>query len=401
MLIRPWGWRGGGSGGPRPINLSEEEEKAAMYHRQRLMRTVGSSRCSFRAAAFLALFAFQGLGWWAGQAYGGLGGSSGGNGTEQMGPEQRSKAESFGKAFEDYVVLGQDPVAIALRRLSITAIDAFETAVQNQIARAIRNIDAELERYEEYVGRVAEALTDGNVDNLVAALEREVRVLVIVRACLEDIGARMESYVAFLTGAASSWLSYYYGYQVRFTVMLIALLSSNDPLGLEYVRVLYSLADMTRLVGLVLKPFIRLQKFEQSFYNALNDILFTYANDERNRFTITPSFSFEASLGTSGNLQAAMDRVLSLAQALGNRENAAALLRSATTARDQVIAALRRPHADGSSNVGGLFMQQSWQDEDMDGDGEPQGLGVAARLARMQGLASGAANANFFSAASG
>ncbi|EFJ41940.1 hypothetical protein VOLCADRAFT_98054 [Volvox carteri f. nagariensis] len=237
------------------------------------MRTVGSSRCSFRAAAFLALFAFQGLGWWAGQAYGGLGGSSGGNGTEQMGPEQRSKAESFGKAFEDYVVLGQDPVAIALRRLSITAIDAFETAVQNQIAR--------------------------------------------------------------------------------------------------------------------------------SFYNALNDILFTYANDERNRFTITPSFSFEASLGTSGNLQAAMDRVLSLAQALGNRENAAALLRSATTARDQVIAALRRPHADGSSNVGGLFMQQSWQDEDMDGDGEPQGLGVAARLARMQGLASGAANANFFSAASG
>lgn len=38
-------------------------------------------------------------------------------------------------AFASYVVLGQDPVAIALRQLSIAAIAAYGNAVQNAIDR--------------------------------------------------------------------------------------------------------------------------------------------------------------------------------------------------------------------------------------------------------------------------
>ncbi|GLC34212.1 hypothetical protein PLESTM_000170300 [Pleodorina starrii] len=408
------------------------------------------------------MFVVQGLSWFAGLAHGmGAGPTHGSHG--RMGPESNADEDSFGPkydellaslgehhdgarkllsafkagplpgltfipgfpggggpvrqtaaaaeaAFAQYVVSGQDPVAIALRQLSIAAIGAMGTAVQNQIARAIRNIDAELERYEEYVGRVADSLSDSNVPNLLASLQREVRVLVIVRAALEDMGARWSVYVSFLTEAASSWTSFYYNYQFRFRVMLLALLSSNDPFGLEYVRVLYSLADVTKLVGLVLKPFLDLQEFEQNFYNALNDIIFAYANDERNRLTITPSLSLPWAPGTGGNLQVAIERVLNVAEALGSNENTAALLQAASAARDRVAAALRRPNADGSSNVAGLFrrMQQSWgeaAEEGADGFAGVGGLGAGLAgmqgLGSMAGLADGAANANFFGVASG
>ncbi len=84
---------------------------------------------------------------------------------------------------------------------------------------------------------------------------------------------------------------------------------------------------------------------------------------------------------------------------LGNDQNAGALLRAAVTARDQVAAAFRRPNADGSSNVGGLF-QQSWPGED---DGLGGGLGVGGlrgALAGMSGRNNGAGG-GFFSAVSG
>lgn len=39
------------------------------------------------------------------------------------------------REFAEYVVEGIDPVAIALRQLSIVAIEAYGTAVQNSIKR--------------------------------------------------------------------------------------------------------------------------------------------------------------------------------------------------------------------------------------------------------------------------
>jgi hypothetical protein len=53
----------------------------------------------------------------------------------RMGALGRSEASSA-LAFADYVINGQDPVAIALRQLSIVAITSYGTAVQNSIKRS-------------------------------------------------------------------------------------------------------------------------------------------------------------------------------------------------------------------------------------------------------------------------
>lgn len=58
---------------------------------------------------------------------GGLGSAAGG------GTSAAAAAGAFGLA--SYVVTGTDPVAIALRQLSIVAIEAYGTAVQNSIKR--------------------------------------------------------------------------------------------------------------------------------------------------------------------------------------------------------------------------------------------------------------------------
>ncbi len=73
-----------------------------------------------------------GLGGGLGLGGGGLGSAAGG------GTSAAAAAGAFGLA--SYVVTGTDPVAIALRQLSIVAIEAYGTAVQNSIKRYVDQV---------------------------------------------------------------------------------------------------------------------------------------------------------------------------------------------------------------------------------------------------------------------
>ncbi|KAG2494407.1 hypothetical protein HYH03_007459 [Edaphochlamys debaryana] len=216
-------------------------------------------------------------------------------------------------AFAGYVITAQDPIAIALRQLSIVAINAIGTEVNNAIKRAVRDIDAELARYATYLGRQVDSLEDANLPEVLAAVQTEVRVLVLVRASLEDTRDRLIVYSTFVTSSVSAWTSYIYGIQYRFQALILALLSSNDPFGFELGRVLFSLSDLTKLVGLILKPFIAEFKYSQSFLNNLNGIIFATYTRERNRLTFTPSIALDDPIGSGKNLQAVVDQVLELA----------------------------------------------------------------------------------------
>ncbi|GLC34211.1 hypothetical protein PLESTF_000129800 [Pleodorina starrii] len=256
-------------------------------------------------------------------------------------------------ALAQYVVSGQDPVAIALRQLSIVAIESYGTAVQNAIKRGVAQIDAQLARYSSFLKRQASALKKKDAQDLLAAVQMEIRALVIARAALKDMSAREVANVKFLTSAASSWTSWFYGIQYRFTTLTININWSNDPLQLELNRVLFSLGDVTKLVGLLLKPFIDAWKFEQRFFNTLYNIIFKAYVRERNRLTITPVATLMYRFGSGQNIQFIIDRVTSLSQALGGGANADAMLAAARAARDQVAAALMPPGAGGGGSMKG------------------------------------------------
>ncbi|KXZ53783.1 hypothetical protein GPECTOR_6g701 [Gonium pectorale] len=252
-------------------------------------------------------------------------------------------------AFASYVVNGQDPVAIALRQLSIVAIEAYGTAVQNNIKRATKAIDAQLARYQAYLRRQTGPLKDASMNTQLAQIQREIRALVIARAALKDWSAREVANVKFLTAASSAWTSWFYGIQYRFTTLTFQVQWANDPLQIALNRVLYNLGDVTRLVGLLLRPYIRAFKFEQRFFNELYNIIFDEYVAERNRFTVTPTAVFNDPIGSGKNLQAIIDRVTEFGNRLGSGQNAAELLNAARQARDQVAAALAVPAGDNAS----------------------------------------------------
>lgn len=64
-------------------------------------------------------------------AFGPAGAAAAAAGPGGVGPA----AAAAGVGLASYVVQGQDPVAIALRQLSIVAIQAYGTLVQNSIKR--------------------------------------------------------------------------------------------------------------------------------------------------------------------------------------------------------------------------------------------------------------------------
>ncbi|KXZ53782.1 hypothetical protein GPECTOR_6g700 [Gonium pectorale] len=123
------------------------------------------------------------------------------------------------------------------------------------------------------------------------------------------------------------------------------------------------------------------------FFNSLNNIIFATYQRERNRFTVTPSIAIPGPIGSGENLEAIIGEIQDLAGRIGSGENLENLRRGATAARDAVIAALRMPNPDGSSNTTGLFQRMA------------QGGGLGAGLAQMQGLQGSAADASFFAAA--
>ncbi|KAG2423051.1 hypothetical protein HXX76_015567 [Chlamydomonas incerta] len=306
-----------------------------------------------------------------------------------------------------YVITQQDPVAIALRQLSIVAIQAYGTAVTAAIGLAVTALDNRLARYAAYLKREVDALGDSNTPALVDEIQREIRVLVVLRAALKDVQSRLGVYVKFLTSAASAWTAWVYGIQYRFQSANVNFLTSNDPFGVEYARVFFSLSDETKLIALLLKPFITEFNFGQEFFNSLAGILLDAANSERERLTVTPAVALEAPLGTGGNLQPVIARVRQLAQRLGGGGAADSLLAAAQQGRDNIIAALRPPLPGGGSNVAGLWRQARQARQGGGGaggdGGAAGGMGQSADglLARMQGLAEGASNAGFFSAQSG
>ncbi|KAG2423050.1 hypothetical protein HXX76_015566 [Chlamydomonas incerta] len=284
-----------------------------------------------------------------------------------------------------YVVLGQDPVAIALRQLSIVAIQAYGTAAQNSIKRGIKAIDVQLARYAAYLKRLAKQLDAADAAAQLDVAQREIRALVIARAALKDYGARQVSYVKFLTSAASAWTSWFYGIQYRFTTLTITLQWGNDPIQFELNRVLYSLADATKLSGLLLQPFIDAFKYEQRFSAALFNILFDAYNRERNRLTVTPVAVLNDPLGTGQNLPGVIARVRELAQQLGGGGAADALRTAALTARDQVAAALGTGGGGGGqAPAAGAAAAGQSADRDSGGDGgDRPGVAALERLTDM------------------
>ncbi|PNW81463.1 hypothetical protein CHLRE_07g357033v5 [Chlamydomonas reinhardtii] len=165
-------------------------------------------------------------------------------------------AVAAGAAGAGYVITQQDPIAIALRQLSIVAIEAYGTEVSAALGIAVSALDARLARYSAYLKREADALKDGSSPAQLDQVQREIRVLVVLRAALKDTQARLGVYVKFLTAATSAWTAWVYGIQYRFQSANVNFLTANDPFGVEYARVFFSLSDQTKLIALLLKPFI-------------------------------------------------------------------------------------------------------------------------------------------------
>ncbi|KAG2494408.1 hypothetical protein HYH03_007460 [Edaphochlamys debaryana] len=267
--------------------------------------------------------------------------------------------------FASYVVRAQDPIAIALRQLSIIAIAAYGTAVQDAIKLGTKAIDAELARLRTYLQRQAKALTSANAQTQLAQVQREIRALVVARAALKDLSAREVRDTKFLTAATSAWVSWYYGIQYRFSTMTLNIQWANDPIQLELNRVLFSLADLNKLIGLLLGPFVDAFQFEQSFFNELANVILAASIDERNRFTVTPVATFNDPIGSGKNLAALADQIASVSKKLGTGRNAEALLKASTAMRDNVAKALAvpaggsgtRPRSDALNRLGQLLRQ--------------------------------------------
>ncbi|EFJ39422.1 hypothetical protein VOLCADRAFT_100993, partial [Volvox carteri f. nagariensis] len=88
------------------------------------------------------------------------------------------------------------------------------------------------------------------------------------------------------------------------------------------------------------------------FFNTLYNIIFRAYVRERNRLTITPVATLMYRFGSGKNIQFMIDRVTSLAEALGAGGNADALLAAARSARDQVAAALQMPARSAAAAAG-------------------------------------------------